>query len=136
MDKKSTVSSLGPLARGLGRHECFGFDVSRIQLDLVWWLQEENILRIPPFARGSSKVLLFAEAPKNEWEAHLLVSHVLSGWPQDYRELSISFLEFKTILLGLHASRGKAVRQGGGVVCGQRLNSGLCTDSRELSPSI
>lgn len=48
---------------------------SECKADLVWWLQEENLLR------GSPEVLLFTDASKSGWGAHLLDEDTSGLWP-------------------------------------------------------
>ena len=66
-----------------------------------WWLDPQNVLQGEHLHPKEHKILLFTDASKAGWGAHLNDSVAKGLWSQTEKHLHINILELKAVILAL-----------------------------------
>ncbi|XP_068200862.1 uncharacterized protein [Palaemon carinicauda] len=64
---------------------------------LEWWIDTSNTLKGTPFADDPPEMLLFTDASKEGWGAHLLDSTARGRWGPEEKNLHINVLEMMAV---------------------------------------
>ena len=115
-----------------------------VKEDLTWWLVEEHLWVGVPLSVPSPDLLLFSDASRAGWGAHLL-GHCVSGlWDQLESREHINFLELKAVYLALQAFQHRVAHQSVALMCdnstvvayvnkqGGTVSRSLCLLTKEL----
>ena len=71
------------------------------KLQLKWWLQKANIFRGQMLSPFQPQAVMFTDASKTGWGAHMDSLTVSGSWPQQCQDYSINWLEMEAIRLAL-----------------------------------
>ena len=85
--------------------------------DLTWWMTEEHLRVGVPLGSSPPDVLLFSDASRLGWGAHLL-GHLVSGlWSEEEQREHINLLELKAVWLALQAFQHRVAHQSVALMC-------------------
>ena len=74
---------------------------AEVLLDLVWWMNQENLEVGIPLMDPTPDILMFSDASLQGWGAHLEELQVAGLWSPDEASQHINSLELKAVWLGL-----------------------------------
>jgi hypothetical protein len=78
---------------------------TEIVLDLIWWLDPDNILAGAPFQKPLPDLHLYTDASTQGWGAHLLHLQASGLWSPQEKRCHINLLELEAVRLGLQSFR-------------------------------
>ena len=86
---------------------------SGVILDLIWWVDPDNLLKGVPLVIPQADLQLYTDASTQGWGAHLLDLQASGLWDPSEMRQHINLLELKAVKLGLQSfldhCRGKTV---------------------------
>ena len=115
-----------------------------VKEDLDWWLQEEHLLVGVPLGSTPPELLLFSDASRMGWGAHLLGHRVSGLWTELEEQDHINLLELRAVYLALQAFQHRVAHQSVAVMCdnatvvayvnkqGGTVSRSLCLLTKEL----
>ena len=73
----------------------------QVREDLAWWLDDRNLTQGVPLGTPVPEMLLFSDASRTGWGAHLEELLVSGVWSEEDTHLHINLLELKAAFFGL-----------------------------------
>ena len=115
-----------------------------VKEDLDWWLKEEHLLVGVPLGSTPPELLLYSDASRMGWGAHLLGHRVSGLWTELEEQDHINLLELRAVYLALQAFQHRVAHQSVAVMCdnatvvayvnkqGGTVSRSLCLLTKEL----
>ena len=88
----------------------------QVRQDLLWWTAEDNLLQGVPLSLPPPEMLLFTDASKEGWGAHLQELTASGMWSPREKELHINLLEMKAVLMACHAFQERLMHHSVGLM--------------------
>ena len=115
-----------------------------VREDLTWWLDERHLRVGVPLSSPPPDLLLYSDASRLGWGAHLL-GHFVSGlWSEEEKQEHINLLELRAVYLALQAFQQRVTHQSVALMCdnatvvayvnkrGGTVSRSLCLLTKEL----